>query len=197
MFAHQIALRVFLLAGTSLYLIYYFVAADDPLWPAIFGTGCIGVTSVYGLLRAIAYRSTLTISKLHFPIFEKMNGMEPGAFRKLMKTAEIVTFEDQTPLTQIGVIPDHVYFIIDGELDVNKSNIDFTMEPNSFVGEISIIGEFAATATVFSRAGSKAVVWNRYRLIEIMDKDDRFRISVEALFSKDMARKLAQAAKVQ
>ncbi len=195
-FASQITLRLFLLVGTFLYLLYYFVVADNPLWPAILGTACIGVTSIYGLLRALAHRSTLMISRDHMPIYEKMADIEPGAFRKLMKNAKIVTFVERLPMTEIGVVPDHVYYTLEGDVDVNKSNYDFPIGPFKFIGEISIIGGFGATATVHSRPGSKAVVWDRYELVTHMNKDERFRVAVEALFSKDMAIKLAQAAKV-
>jgi len=194
LFSSQIPLRLFLLAGTFLYLLYYFVAADDPLWPAIFGTGCIGATSIYGFLRALAYRSKLTISKAHLPIYERMSGIEPGAFRKLMKHAQIETFESQTCLTEVEKIPSNVYYTLAGDVEVTKGTKTFSVPAFNFIGEISIIGGFAATATVQAIKGTKAVVWDRKTLMDQMQRDERFRIAVEALFAKDMAFKLARAA---
>ncbi|AXI47971.1 hypothetical protein C1J03_19380 [Sulfitobacter sp. SK012] len=196
-FSNQLTLRLFLLLGTSLYLLYYFVAADDPLWPAIFGTACIGTTSIYGFLRTLANRSTFSISKAHLSIYETIGDIEPGAFRQLMKTAEIKTFDGPEILTELGVVPDHVFYVLEGEVDVCKNDYKFTTGPTVFIGEVSIIGGFEATATVHSRAGSKAVVWDRHRLLEAMGKNVHFRIAVESLFSKDMALKLAQSAKMR
>ncbi|MGH1576460.1 hypothetical protein [Planktotalea sp.] len=195
-FSSQITLRIFLLLGTLLYLIYYFVAAEDPLWPAIFGTICIGATSVYGLGRALANRSKWTITKDQLPIFEAMSEIEPGAFRKLMKDAHIKTFDAPTLMTEHGKVPEHVFYTLDGAVDVLKSNMTFSIERFNFIGEISIIGGFGATATVHSRAQTKVVMWDRAKLLAKMQRDERFRIAVEALFSKDMATKLAQAAKI-
>ncbi len=158
LFSSQITLRILLLMGTSLYLLYYFVAADQPLWPAIFGTACIGATPIFGLLRAI------------------------------------VTFEQPTEMTRQGQVPTSVFFTLDGDVDVNKADVSFQSPPFSWIGEISIIGGFPASATVRSKPGTKAVVWDRQHLMPKLKRNEKFRIAVEALFARDMAVKLAQAA---
>lgn len=196
LFTNQITLRIFLLAGNGFYLLYYFVAADDPLWSAILGTSAIGVASIYGLLRALAHRSVRMIRADHLPIFKQIGDIEPGAFRKLMKSAQIITFDQPTLMTEIGQMPASVFFTLDGDVDVTKNCRRFSSPPFSWIGEISIIGGFAASATVHSKAGTTAVVWDRKRLMNKMQREEKFRIAVEALFSKDMAQKLAQAAKV-
>lgn len=189
-------LRLFLLIGTCLYLLYYFVAADDPLWHAIFGTACIGVTSIYGFIRAILHRAKWALPKDDVAIYEQMKDIEPGAFRKFMKAGEIKTFDAPIMMTQQGAVPDHVYYTLEGHVDVTKDNVSFVSDQFSFIGEISFIGGFAATATVRARKGTKAIVWDRKRLLKLMAGDDRFRVAVEALFAKNMAIKLANAAQL-
>jgi hydroxyethylthiazole kinase-like sugar kinase family protein len=196
LFSSQIMLRLFLLMGTALYLLYYFTAANEPLWPAIVGTGCIATTSVYGFFRALANRSTFSISKAHLPVFEKIGEIEPGAFRKLMSVGRVETYTTITQLTEKGVVPDRIWFILQGEVDVVKHGHSFALSPHAFVGEISVIGRFPASADVFSRAGTTAVVWDRARLLALMKRDERFRTAVEALLARDMAIKLAQAVKL-
>ncbi|MGB5865674.1 MAG: hypothetical protein WBG95_15415 [Sulfitobacter sp.] len=196
LFSSQITLRFFLLLGTAFYLLYYFVAADDPLWPAIFGTGCIATTSIYGLVRTIADRSRFTISKAHLPVFKHIGEIEPGAFRKLMKHGQFKTFTQDIPMTKTGIIPDNVYFTLSGDVDVVKKDHKFAVGPHNFIGEISIMGGFAATADVYGRAGTTVVVWNRSALMRQMEKDERFRVAVEAVFARDMAVKLSQAVQI-
>lgn len=196
MFTNQVTLRLLLLVGTFLYIWYYFVADDTPLWPAIVATTLIGITSIIGFFRLLSSRSKRTISKAHLPIFEQMADIEPGAFRKLMTHATIKTFEGREEMTVFGEVPRHVYYILEGDVDVTKSGFEFASHASNFIGEISVIGGFGATATVFSRAGTRAVVLDRKTLLVSMGKDERFRVAVEALFAKDMAIKLAQAAKV-
>ncbi|MDA8870089.1 hypothetical protein N9H93_01695 [Rhizobiaceae bacterium] len=52
-FRNQFVLRIMLLAGTCLYIAYYFVATPDPLWPAIIASAAIATTSVFGLIRTV------------------------------------------------------------------------------------------------------------------------------------------------
>lgn len=196
LFSSQLMLRFFLLMGTAAYMLYYFVAADEPLWHAIFGTACIGITSIYGFLRVLADRSTLSIPKAYKPIFDQIGNIEPGAFRKLMKTAHIKTFDAAELLIEKGTVPEHVFFTVEGNVDVSKRAHSFAVGPHNFLGEISIMGGFPATATVHSRAGCTCVIWHRETLLTQMRKNERFRSAVEALFAKDMARKLAEAVQV-
>lgn len=196
LFSNQLTLRLFLLLGTIAYLIYYFNAAEEPLWAAIFGTTCIAITSIYGFLRVLADRSIWTIPKAHLPIYRQIGSIEPGAFRKLIKLATIEEFDRPVLLIEKGSIPEQVYFLIKGKVDIEKNYHRFPVDPFNFIGEISIMGGFEATATVHSRAGSTCVVWNRQKLLDQMQKDEKFRIAVEALFAKDMAGKLAKAVQV-
>lgn len=197
LFRSQITLRFFLLIGNLLYMLYYFVAADQPLWAAIAGTTAIVITSVYGFGRALLNRSTWIIPNDFKPIFEKIGSIEPGAFCHLMQGAKIVEYSGVERLTEQDQMPDSVYFTLGSEVDVSKQGIGFTSEPYRFIGEISIMGAFPASATVYSRAGTRAVKWDRDWLIDQMDRNERFKIAVEALFARDMAFKLAQAAKLE
>ncbi len=55
-FRDQIVLRTILLAGSFHYLAYYFAVTDDPLWPAILGTGATMCGNTVGLVRVILAR---------------------------------------------------------------------------------------------------------------------------------------------
>ena len=43
----EIWLRGLILIGTAFYLIYYYYAADTPLWDAIFASGVLGLANIY------------------------------------------------------------------------------------------------------------------------------------------------------
>lgn len=51
LFRRQVALRTLLLTGNLLYITYYALVADEPLWPAILSTAMIVAGGVIGLAR--------------------------------------------------------------------------------------------------------------------------------------------------
>ena len=51
LFKNQLVLRLVLLAGTMHYIAYYFVASEQPLWPAIIASAALTVGALIGLLR--------------------------------------------------------------------------------------------------------------------------------------------------
>lgn len=69
---NQIALRLALFTGTTLYLVYYFVAASEPLWPAIVGTAALGVANALGLLRVLVAKG---VARCREPLVAEAAGM--------------------------------------------------------------------------------------------------------------------------
>ncbi len=196
MFTNQLALRVLLLCGTALYLTYYFVAIETPLWPAIFGTSFIGLTTVYGLIRVMLNRSTLLMSAQDIAILKRFPGLEPGVFRRLMKLGNIRFLDSNESLTVTGTIPDKLFYILEGDVEANKDHIQFEVHEGRFIGDVSMVQGGSATATVTGNTKARVIEWERSRLSARMAKDPHLRMAVEALFTRDLAQKLAQAAKV-
>jgi len=195
-FSKQITLRILLLIGTAFYLIYYFNASDTPLWPAIFGTSIIASTSIFGLVKLVINSSELIIARDHLPIFRLFPGLEPGTFNKLMQAGEVRYLKDKEVLTKKGIIPSHLFLILEEVVDVKKKKFKFQVGKGSFIGEVSMMQNSAATATVYGRSDTKVIAWPRINLEKTMAKDNRFKLALEALIARDMARKLAEAAKV-
>lgn len=197
MFTNQLGLRILLLCGTFLYLAYYFVAAETPLWPAIIGTSTIGLSSIYGLIRVVLNRSRLFMPAEHIEILEQFPGLEPGVFRRLLRLGQIRHLEQNELLAVSGTIPKSLFYILSGDVSVSKSQVDFEVGEGTFIGEVSMIQGVGATATVSGKAHTRVIEWDRQRLSGEMAKDERLRLAIEALLTRDIARKLAQAAKVE
>lgn len=196
MFTNQLGLRILLLCGTLLYLTYYFVATETPLWPAIIGNSAIVLTSTYGLIRVLLNRSRLFMGAEDIAILEHFPGLEPGVFRRLLGLGQIRHLNQDEELAVSGTIPDTLFYILSGDVKVSKSQVNFEVGEGTFIGEVSMIQGVGATATVTGNAHTRVIEWNRKKLSDKMAKDERLRLAVEALFTRDMAKKLAQAAKV-
>ncbi len=195
LFQNQILMRVLLLIGTFLYLWYYFIAAAEPLWAAIYGSAAIAATSIFGFAALLIGRSKWIIPTAHRDIFEHFPGVEPRVFRKLMKAAVIRDVEAEEVLTEIGKAPDHLFYIISGHVTVEKEEAAFQVPALNFIGEISmLLGKSSkASAAVTAPAGTRLIAWPRRKLERIVQNDPKARISLEALLARDMAAKLARS----
>ena len=191
LFKNQIILRALILLGTGLYIGYYYIAADEPLWGAIYTSVLIGIANVIGFINLIISQSPRFISPGQMDLYNMLGGMEPGNFRKLMKTGTRRVLDIDEQLTVQGKVPDRLFYVLSGEVMIDKDGNRFNAGPRVFVGEISIILGTPASASVFLPKGAEIVEWDRDTLFKEMAAKDSFRIAVEAIIGKDMAQKVA------
>ncbi|WP_169579690.1 cyclic nucleotide-binding domain-containing protein [Saccharospirillum impatiens] len=196
LFTNQLGLRILLLCGTLLYLTYYFVASETPLWSPIIASSAVCMTSIYGLIRVLLDQSRLFIRAEDIAILERFPGLEPGVFRRLLKLGQIRYLRQDEELAVSGIVPDTLSYILSGNVKVSKSMVDFEVGEGTFIGEVSMIQGVGATATVTGNTHTRIIEWDRQNLSNKMVKDERLRLAVEALLTRDIAKKLAQAAKI-
>lgn len=72
---------------------------------------------------------------------------------------EILDSDEQ--LTTQGTVPEKLFYILSGEVLIDKDGNRFNAGPRVFVGEISIILGTPASASVFLAKGAEIVEWNR------------------------------------
>lgn len=111
-----------------------------------------------------------------------------------MHHGQIHTLTKNAILTEVGKVPNSLYFVIDGSVDVGQGQGVFTLPPKHFVGEISMMLGTPASATVTANAGSQIVEWPRKRLASAMAQQPKLKIAIESLLARDMARKVAVSA---
>ena len=191
LFKNQIILRALILLGTALYIGYYYIAADEPLWGAIYTSVLIGIANIIGFINLIISQSPRFISASQMDLYTMLGGMEPGNFRKLMKIGNRRILDSEEQLTAQGTIPEKLFYVLSGEVIIDKDGNRFSAGPRVFVGEISIILGTTASASVFLSKGAEVVEWDRNTLFKAMAAKDSFRVAVEAVIGKDMAQKVA------
>lgn len=196
LFREQITLRLLVLIGTGFYIAYYYVQTPAPLWDAIFASVAIGTANLIGMGRLLYSRYVLLIPTEQRGIFGAMSGLQPGEFRKLMRLGEIKTADKDFEMTVEGTPPDHLYYVVDGTPRATKNGQSFSVRDEMFIGEISFILHRAASACVTLPAGSTYVQWNKAALRHAMARDPQFGQALEALISRDMARKVAESVHV-
>ncbi|MCL4766814.1 MAG: cyclic nucleotide-binding domain-containing protein [Hyphomicrobiaceae bacterium] len=192
LFRTQIVLRIFLLLGSGLYLTYYAVAAATPLWEAMVATTAIALANIFGLTLLMLSRSARMIPADQVALHDMLGGLEPGDFRSLMRFGRVRTLPADEILTVAGQVPDRLLYVIDGDVEIEKSSSPrFRIAPRHFIGEVSLVLDAPASATVWASAGTRLVEWPRVRLVQEMKRRTRLKLAVEALIARDMARKVA------
>ena len=88
-------------------------------------------------------------------------------------------------------MPDRLFYVLSGEVIIDKDGDRFSAGPKVFVGEISMILGTAASASVSLGKGVEIMEWDRNALFKAMAAKDSFRVAVEAIIGKDMAQKVA------
>lgn len=190
---NQIVLRLFLLAGTVIYLFYYFTIADRPLWEAIYVSVLIGAANIGGLTTLIARRSRLAIPRAHADIYDAFPHLPPGDFRALMKLARRRSLDKDIQVTVEGKAGDKLFFILDGSIVIHKSGHAFVLPAKLFIGEVAFLTGVPSSASAWIAQGSEILEWTFADLNRKCARNPRFKLALEAAISIDLADKVARS----
>lgn len=189
---NQVFLRIMGLIGMGLYILYYAIAAETPLWSAIWVSVAMVITNLIGLFSLWLRSSPLSIPRRYRDIYAHFDILPPGDFRKLMRAARRGERPMGYELTQVGNPVDTLTFVIDGGADVLKSGQTFSLPDGIFVGEIAYLTGHAASATVVLTGKSDVLEWNIPALRRQAARDVQFRLALDAMISLDLAGKVAR-----
>jgi hypothetical protein len=192
LFRDQILLRSFAIAGDFAYTAYYFTAASHPLWEAIawiIPNITINVVMIFLILRD---RRMTTLSDDEMSLFQNLRGLNPGQFRRLMKLGNWESTDAQKTLTEEGKPLDRLYYVLRGDVEINKGDRKIKVDPTVFIGELAYLRKKPATATVRVAAGAVVMSWTHTDLERATSKDAGLNSALGILLSNDMAEKVAR-----
>ncbi|MEL6840942.1 MAG: cyclic nucleotide-binding domain-containing protein [Pseudomonadota bacterium] len=192
---NQVVLRLFVLAGTVFYIGYYAVVADQPLWTAIWTSVALGLANIIGLwlLRAAQSRRFLSpeLAELYDRV-EDFGRLPPGDFRTLFKAGRRHVYGDAAVLIRENAANDKLFFVLDGSAVAEKRGHRFELPSGIFVGEVGYLLNQPASATITVPAGTEAIIWD-FETLRKKSRRPRFKLALEAMISRDLSRKVAQA----
>jgi hypothetical protein len=192
LFRNQLLLRSFAIAGDLAYVIYYFNVSNQPLWGAIlWNIPNIGINLA---MIALIFRDrrTVSYSENELKLYGLLPSVEPSDFRKLLKVGKWMTAQADTVLTREGDKPDHLYFVLEGSIDIEKNGRKIPAESGIFIGEIAFLSDVPATATVTVAPGSLYFSWPRASLQKARDNDQSLSVAIGSILNVDLAGKLAR-----
>ncbi|WP_371397722.1 Crp/Fnr family transcriptional regulator [Fretibacter rubidus] len=193
---NQLVLRSLVLVATVLYIAYYFFAPDVPLWDAIGWSAVLGLANVYVMSKLMLERTTFRLSDAQRQLYGVFNTLNPGEFRQLLKITNwhsVDTGAEQRLTTEDKACGD-LFFVLSGQIGINKGDRSFVVEPGKFIGEVSYYLQKPATATVVvtgAQEGGSYVSWSHDALETLKRKNPGIRVAVQQILSTDMAHKIA------
>ena len=189
----QLVLRMLVLTGTLLYLIYYYVALDDPLWDAIFWSVVMGMANLFVIIQLIFERTTFNMSEYDKRLFAVFEGMTPGEFRRILKITKWRNSDGETKLTVENEPVHSLYYVLDGPTQIHKQGQSFSIGNSAFIGEVGFFLKTNASATVRVAEGGHYVEWNGDELRALQAKYPGIRAALHSILNADMASKVAKS----
>jgi hypothetical protein len=187
----QLMLRLLLQVGSALYIAYYYLAPETPLWDAIAWTVVMFAANAYTISRILADRRTSTFDDDDLVVFSALRNIGPGDFRRLMARAHKESAVLDTDLTEEGTVPRDLWFLISGSAEVSKGDMKRTIAAPLFIGEIAYLLNQPASATVTLTKGSRYARWPSDDLRGLTNKHDALAAALESALSRDLAVKVA------
>ena len=185
--------RGLMLTASAFYLVYYYFVVDEPLWDAILTNGVLAGVNLFVMFIVLAERSTFGMSHSVIGLYRNFPMLSPGQFRKLLKAGETITAADETVLIQEGEPATHLFYVLDGHLEIGKNERQVQIAPNTFVAEIAFLTEGVGSATVSVTKGSRFIQWDADKLRALLEKNTALQTGLMANINMDLAHKVAKS----
>lgn len=193
LFRNQILLRGLIIAGDIVYILYFFFAPATPLWGAIFWSSLFSVVNLLMIGMILAEQRHFTLSARERRLFDLLQDLTPGQFRQLLRLAREGTAEAPMVITQEGRPLDQLYFVLTGDIAIEKAGRRATTEAETFIGEIAFLLDRPATATVTLAQGAAYFVWTAAELKKVMELKPALGSALTAAMNRNLAMKVAKS----
>ncbi|MGB3710379.1 MAG: cyclic nucleotide-binding domain-containing protein [Erythrobacter sp.] len=188
----ELKLRVLIIVSTVVYISYYYLVPDPPLWDAIFTSILMIAVNVYMLSQIALERTTLRLSGDEKALFDAFETLTPGQFRRMAKLAHwhVCTDPDGTLLTREAEPSGSLFYIFEGIISVEKHGRRFRLPEGNFVGEVAYVLNRKTTTTSVAPMGVRYVEWDADALRALSRQRPTLGHALDALLTRDLAKKL-------
>lgn len=157
-FRDQLKLRAVLLVSIALSMLYH-LSGVVPAWQELFWNTVTFAVTLKVLVQIVMDRTHLGLTEEDEELFAAWAALTPGEFRALLKVGARKTAAETVVLTRESEIPDKLYYVLSGALDVDKAGRKIAVPAKTFIGEVAFLRRTPATATVTLEPGARYVEW--------------------------------------
>ena len=188
----ELKLRVMIVASTLVYIAYYYVVSDSPLWDAIFTSAAMIAINLWVLGQLVLERTTLSLSEDEKRLFDAFETLSPGQFRRILRLAKWQRGEDPegTLLIREDEPSGALLYIFEGIVSVEKNGRQFRLPEGNFLGEVAYVLNRKTTTTAVAPQGVRWVEWDADALRRVSARHAALGNALNALLTRDLAKKL-------
>lgn len=193
LFRDQIMLRALIIAGDLVYILYFLLAPDEPLWGGIFWSFVFMLVNAWMIACIIGDRLHFRMSDDERRLYRLLDNLTPGEFRRFVRTGTWHVAEAPVVLTEENRKPDRLHYVLEGTVTIDKAGRRMSIPPETFIGEVAFLLSRPASATVTVGAGTRYIAWEASALSRLLMRAPSLRIALTTTFNRDMAGKVARA----
>lgn len=130
-------------------------------------------------------------SEKDLAFFRALPELGESDLEELMEIASLEIIPPRTELVTEGKPPDRLYFILEGQMLLEKNGRIRRIEPRIFVGELSFVLDEDASASVTLDKGGRCISWPIPELRSLIERNSNVSAAFDTAFKKDLARKVA------
>ena len=188
----MLLLRLLGVASGVFGLAYNYLVPGGPLWLVLFWLSVFLTIHLWRIFEIVRERRSVKFSEeermLHDSVFRGFDAVE---FMALLNIAERPVFAPGDVLAEAGVAPDRLYIVIEGEAAVFRDNAEIArIGGGGAIGEIAFLHDRPASATVKAATRLRCLAFRTEPLKRLLAGRPGMRLSMTALLSGDLARKL-------
>lgn len=187
----ELKLRLLMLSGGVIYVVYFYLLTGGPFWSSVITNFLLVAINFCVTVIVIHERTMIGISGETADIYRRFSLLRPGQFRKLFRAGEVRTASDEATIIEQGDEVDALYYVLEGNAMISKGQGAISIGPDVFLGEVAYLTGVRASATVRLSPGSRYVVWRHDRLQQMIARSPEMRVALLALLNQDMAGKVA------
>jgi Cyclic nucleotide-binding domain len=185
-------LRILAIVASSIEGVYFYYAAETPLWVGI-GWNVIFVTiNIVHLTFLYRERWQVRFSEqermLHQGLFAEFG---PAEFKRLIKNGLFRDVYEGTALTMEGRLVQELHVLIKGMAKVEVAGETIALlQPGSFVGEMSLLTREPASATVTTLVECRVFSIQQETLMNLLERDPATKSAIHRVIGRDLVVKL-------
>lgn len=185
-------LRVFIIIGFNIELLYHFRDMHKPEWAEILWCGFYIIVNGWQFTMLFRERRNLKFTDEELALYSKVfKDMSKISYRKLLNIAGWEELPADFILVHQNTFIEQLMLISDGlaKVEVNGAIVSYVRNGN-FVGEMSFLSGNSTTATVTTIDTTHCLVWDKEQLKDLMRKDPTVEASLQTVFNSDLLSKL-------
>jgi CRP-like cAMP-binding protein len=186
-------LRVFMVVGSAVEIVYAFGITDHPLWVNVFWASLGVALNGVQIGMILRERSPSAFTAEEIDLFRTVfGGLGHTDFRRLLRIARRTNAQPGTVLVTEGQEVAELILVLEGKGVVTVHDTPVaTISARQFIGEMAFLRGGVASATVTSHQATRCLVWSREELKKLMQQHPSLETGMQSILGVDLATKLA------